>query len=60
MKSTILIFLFQFFLWMVETAFITSIGGTMPSLFSLGWWGIAIVNTILGFIFKIFFDLLTD
>lgn len=60
MKSTILIFLFQFFLWMVETAFITNIGGTMPSLFSLGWWGIAIVNTILGIIFKIFFDLLTD
>ena len=60
MKGTIVIFLFQFFLWMIETAFISGIGGTMPSLFSLGWWGVAIVNTILGIIFKIFFDLLTD
>lgn len=56
MKSTIFIFLFQFFLCMAEAAFI----GTMPALFSLGWWGIVIVNIILGFIFKIFFDLLTD
>ena len=60
MKSTILIFLFQFFLWMIETAFVSFIGGTMPAMFSLGWWGLATVNCIIGIIFKFFFDALTD